>query len=92
VSTNTGIFLLNTDAATGEARLYGRRCLLSNLVTTKMLVLGDFRHLLIGLWSGVDIIVDPYTRASYGDVVLTGLQDVDIAVRQASAFCKLTET
>jgi HK97 family phage major capsid protein len=91
VSTNTGIFLLNTDT-NGEARLYGRRCLLSNLVTTKMLVLGDFRHLLIGLWSGVDIVVDPYTRASYGDVVLTGLQDVDIAVRQASAFCKLTET
>lgn len=91
VAASTGIFLLNTDTS-GEARLYGRRCLLSNLVTTKMLVLGDFRHLLIGLWSGVDIVVDPYTRASYGDVVLTGLQDVDIAVRQASAFCKLTET
>jgi hypothetical protein len=43
--------------------------------------------LLIGFWSGLDLMVDPYAGATSGTVRVIALQDCDIAVRNAVSFC-----
>jgi hypothetical protein len=50
---------------------------------------GNRSDLLIGLWSGLDFVVDPYTRATYGDVIITIYQDADIAVRHGESFAEI---
>lgn len=50
------------------------------------MILGNWRDLLIGLWSTVDIIVDPYTESTTGNVRVTAMQDADIALRHAESF------
>lgn len=49
-------------------------------------IYGDFSNLVIGMWSALDILVDPYTLSNKGSIRITGLQDVDIAVRHPEAF------
>jgi HK97 family phage major capsid protein len=50
------------------------------------IIFGNFADLLIGQWSGVDVIVDPYTNSSSGTVRIVLLQDVDVAIRHAESF------
>jgi hypothetical protein len=52
---------------------------------------GNWLDLVIGMWSGVDLVVDEYTRAARGDVVITAMMDVDIAVRHPESFVELKE-
>lgn len=47
---------------------------------------GDFSQLIIGQWSGLDLLVDPYSLSSGGGVRVVALQDVDLALRYADAF------
>jgi len=42
--------------------------------------------LLIGMYGGLDIVVDPYTASSSGTVRIVALQTVDVAVRHAVSF------
>jgi len=57
------------------------------------LVFGDWSNLLIGYWSGVDILVNPYEGTAYskGRVLIRAMRDVDVAVRHAEAFSKSTD-
>jgi HK97 family phage major capsid protein len=50
------------------------------------LLFGNFADLLIGMWGGLDLLVDPYTGGSAGTVRTIALQDVDVAVRRAASF------
>jgi hypothetical protein len=43
--------------------------------------------LLIGMWGGLDILVDPYTASTTGTVRIVAMQSVDVAVRHAVSFC-----
>lgn len=54
------------------------------------LIFGDFSQLMLGFYSGVDVIVDPYTGSSAGTTRLAFFQDLDIALRHDDAFsvCK----
>lgn len=47
---------------------------------------GNWADLIIGLWSGLDLIVDPYTASTSGTVRIVALQDADVAVRHAESF------
>lgn len=78
-----------TATGEGEGRVNGYRALVSNIVPTGTVIFGNWSDLLIGLWSGLDILTDPYTRAAYGDVVVTILQDCDIAVRHGESFAEV---
>lgn len=53
-------------------------------------IAGVWSELFIGLWGGLDIVVDPYTRADYNEVKLVVNQFADVALRNAEAFaaCK----
>jgi len=48
---------------------------------------GNFADLLIGFFSGLDLMVDPYSNSTSGTMRVVALQDTDIAVRNAVSFC-----
>jgi HK97 family phage major capsid protein len=50
------------------------------------LFFGAWSQLVIGLWSGVDLTVDPYTNSTSGAVRLVALQDADVMCRHGQAF------
>ena len=54
------------------------------------LLFGDFSQLMLGYYSGVDVVVDPYTGSSAGTTRLAFFQDMDVAIRDENAFsvCK----
>jgi len=65
----------------------GYRTIVSNQVGAGDLYFGDFSQLLIGMFGGLDIVVDPYTASTSGTVRVVALQSCDVAVRHATAFC-----
>lgn len=50
------------------------------------IIFGNFNDLIIGQWSGVDVLIDPYTYSSSGTVRVVMLQDMDCEVRHAESF------
>lgn len=42
---------------------------------------GYWPDLLIGMWGGLDILVDPYTNSLSGTVRVAAFQSIDVAVR-----------
>ncbi len=54
-------------------------------------IMGTFSELLIGMWGGLDIMLDPYTGATAGTKRVVALQDVDIAVRHAASFAAMVD-
>jgi HK97 family phage major capsid protein len=64
----------------------GYRAIVSNQVTSGDLYFGNFSDLLIGMYGGLDITVDPYTSSNTGTVRIVALQTVDVAVRHAVSF------
>lgn len=65
----------------------GYRNIVSNQVTTGDAFFGNFADLLVGFWSGLDILVDPYAGATAGNVRIIAMQTCDVAVRHAESFC-----
>jgi HK97 family phage major capsid protein len=60
---------------------------------TGQLILGDFRQVMLGIWSEVDILVNPYAETAYskGNVLVRAMSTVDIAVRHPEAFVVSTD-
>lgn len=52
---------------------------------------GNWADLIVGQWSGIDLLVDPYTGGTAGTVRVIGMQDVDIAVRQPVSFAYIAD-
>lgn len=52
---------------------------------------GNWADLVIGMWGGLDLLVDPYTASTTGTVRVTALQDIDIAVRHAESFAAMLD-
>jgi HK97 family phage major capsid protein/HK97 family phage prohead protease len=65
----------------------GYPVIVSNQLTTNDALFGDFSQFVMGMWSGLDLTVDPYAGATSGNVRIIALQDVDFAVKQPGAFC-----
>jgi len=86
--------LKTTEKATGTAQfvvepggtLNGYQGLVSNQATAGNLYFGNFSDLLVGMFGGLDLVVDPYTASTSGTVRVVALQSVDVAVRHAVSF------
>jgi HK97 family phage major capsid protein len=86
--------LKTTEKATNTAQFVwepgntvnGYRTEVSNQVTAGDVFFGNFADLLVGMWSGLDLMVDPYSGSTAGTVRVVALQDVDVAVRNAVSF------
>lgn len=70
----------------------GYRGVLSNQVASGDLWFGNFADLIIGYFSGLDLMVDPYTNSTSGTVRVVAMQDVDIAVRHPESFSRGNNT
>lgn len=55
------------------------------------ILFGNFADLLLGMWGGLDLTVDPYTFSTSGTVRVVVLQDVDLAVRHAESFAAMKD-
>lgn len=86
----------------GMTGISGSRCGVSNQVPSDLdkgtstgvcsaIVYGNWADLIIGMWGGMSITVDPYTQAPSGTVRVVVLQDVDIAVRHAESFAAMVD-
>lgn len=84
VTVGLGKYLL--EQLKGEAYCEGYRFLDTTLAPAKKLLFGDFSQLVLALWSGTDIRVDPYTLSNTGALRVVALQDCDFLVRHAAAF------
>src|SRR5690606_13333049 len=53
-----------------------------------LVIFGAWSQLLIGRWTGIDLLVNPYDSTAYakGRVMVSAMQVVDIAVRQPESF------
>lgn len=65
----------------------GYPVIVSNQLASNDALFGDFSQFVVGMWSGLDLTVDPYAGATAGTVRVIALQDVDYGVKQAGAFC-----
>lgn len=99
--------LMNTKIDTGSGRfimenltdgllsypLYVSENVPSNLSTSNdgALIFGNFSDLLIGYWSGVDVLVDPYSNSKTGAVRVVTLVDCDVDVRHAESFAAVQD-
>ncbi len=52
---------------------------------------GNWSDLLIGMWGGLDILVDPYSQSTSGTMRVVALQDVDVAVRHPQSFAAMLD-
>ena len=86
--------LKTTEKASGTAQfvaandeINGYKAVVSPQLTANNYVFGNFNDLLVGMFGGLDIVVDPFTGSSSGNVRIVALQSVDVAVRHAVSFC-----
>ena len=80
-ASNTGMFVYEND------EINGYPVTVSNQLANNDALFGDFSQLIMAMWSGLDLTVDPYAGATAGTVRIIALQDVDFAVKQPGAFC-----
>jgi HK97 family phage major capsid protein/HK97 family phage prohead protease len=84
--TGSGMFIMDGNEVNGY------RGVLSNQVASGDLWFGNFADLIIGYFSGLDIMVDPYSNSTSGTVRVVAMQDVDVAVRHPESFSRGNDT
>lgn len=88
--------------ADGNTPLNGYRAAVTNAVPSNLtkgtssgvcsaIIFGNFADLMIGMWGGLDLTVDPYSGSTAGTVRVVALQDVDVAVRNAESFAAMKD-
>lgn len=85
----------------GSEPLNGYRAAVTNAVPSNIakgtgtnlsaLIFGNFADLVIGMWGGLDLMVNPYVFSETGTVRVTALQDVDVGVRNDESFATMED-
>jgi len=86
--------LKTTEKASGTAQfvvepgktINGYNAIDTNQATAGNLYFGNFSDVLVGLFGGLELIVDPYSNAPSGLIRITARQMMDVAVRHAQSF------
>jgi HK97 family phage major capsid protein/HK97 family phage prohead protease len=84
-SGTNGIFVYE-----GDNTINGYNAYVSNSMPNSTAVFANFSDIMIGFWSGLDIMVDPYTGSASGTVRVVAMQDYDVAIRHPESICKLS--
>jgi HK97 family phage major capsid protein len=90
-SEGTGIYLMNDDGKIAGLQAYSTNQVPNNATPdpdTGIAILGDWSQVLLGIWSEIDILVNPYAQPAYGrgGVLIRAMSTVDIALRHPEAF------
>jgi hypothetical protein len=59
----------------------------SNQITTGEVFFGNWMDLIIAMWGGLELTVDPYALATSGGLRVIALQDIDVNIRHKESFC-----
>jgi len=54
-------------------------------------IFGNWSELLLGMWGGLDVMLDPYTGSTSGTKRVVALQDLDVAVRHVASFAAIKD-
>ncbi|QTI81490.1 phage major capsid protein (plasmid) [Roseomonas marmotae] len=65
----------------------GYRTEITNQIEAGDVFMGNFNDLLIGMWGGLELMVDPYSNSKKGRLRVVVFQDVDFALRRVESFC-----
>ena len=90
-STGTGIYLLGDDGRMAGIQSYSTNQVPNNATPDPdagIAILGDWSQVLLGIWSEIDILVNPYAQPAYGrgGVLVRAMSTVDVGVRHPQAF------
>lgn len=80
-----------------EGSVAGYRALTSNQVSSTLgagsehgIVFANWADVLVGMWAGLEIIVDPYRLKKQGMIEVTSFQMTDVLLRRGESFTKST--
>ena len=80
----------------GQGYPFGFTNLATDSTNTDPLIFGNFNDMILGMWSEIDLLVNPYGDAAFskGNVQLRGALTMDVALRHPESFawCPLTLT
>jgi len=65
----------------------GYRTEITNQIENGDVFFGNFNDLIIGLWGGLDLTLDPYSLSSRGGLRIVAFQDVDFVLRNNESIC-----
>lgn len=65
----------------------GYRSEVTNQISSGDLFFGNWADVVVGMWGGLDITVDPYSNSKKGRLRIVTMQDVDILLRRVESFC-----
>lgn len=65
----------------------GYRAEITNQIAQGDVFFGNFADLIIGMWGGLDLTVDPYALSKSGGLRIVVFQDVDMALRRVESIC-----
>lgn len=96
-ATNTAQFVWS-----GGGEMNGYRAAVTNQVSSTLtkgtasgtcsaIFFGNWSDLMIAFWTGVDLLVDPYTLGKSGGLRVRALQDCDVQVRRAQSFAAMLD-
>jgi|688.fasta_scaffold124508_2 HK97 family phage major capsid protein len=71
---------------TDAGQVNGYPVTVSNQMQLNDVLFGNFADCVVGMWSGLDLIVDQVTQAASGQTILNVHQDFDVAVRRPQSF------
>lgn len=82
-------FGTGTEATIWEAgnTVNGYRTEVSNQINSNDVFYGNFADLIIAMWGGLDLTVDPYSLSKSGGLRLVVFQDVDFVLRRVESIC-----
>jgi hypothetical protein len=64
----------------------GYKTEITNQINAGDVFMGNFADLLVGMWGGLELLVDPYTYSQKGRIRVVVFQDVDFALRRSQSF------
>ncbi|WP_420023762.1 phage major capsid protein [Cereibacter azotoformans] len=83
-------FASGTDAGTiweQAGTVNGYRADVTNQIANGDVFFGNFADLIVGMWGGLDVTIDPYSLSKSGGLRIVMFQDVDFVLRRVESFC-----
>jgi HK97 family phage major capsid protein/HK97 family phage prohead protease len=64
----------------------------TNQIASGEVFFGNWKDLVIAMWGGLELTVDPYSNSTSGALRIVTLQDVDLNLRRLESFCYGSDT
>lgn len=64
----------------------------SNQIASGDVFFGNWMDLVVAMWGGLELTVDPYSLSTSGGLRIIALQDIDLNLRRVESFCYGSDT